>query len=365
MQVLLELVRQAEMGLAADEVPHAVLSPRPDLVEAPVPAPRAVELRRVVLVAAVGPGGAGPGEAERARERDEGDEDADRPRPQLALQVAHNHEAHVERHDGEGDPARTEDELVGLSYPQGDDVGEEERGERDAHDDGVDRRPAGLGPVDVVEVQDQGELVERQGRAGAEDAGEDLERGAAGREGELQDAGHDHGDDPEHRVMDVEAGGTDVGPEPPALLGADHARVEADEGERGDETEQKTDERPPAVREDGGRERGGDGGEGVHCISIMRPAAAAASVRCSDARQVDRPYRRRDAIRLRQFGAFRRVEHEHFDRRRKPSGVALEGARRAGVHGRAGARPCRERSRFPSGWGRRHAGAAGRAPAPP
>ena len=100
----------------------------------------------------------------------------------------------------------------------------------------------------------EGELVERERGAGAEDEGEEREPAARRAEGEGDDAGDEHRHDAEDGVMQVDARRPDAAAEPPALLRPHDARVEADEGERAEEADEQEDERALALGED----RGGD-----------------------------------------------------------------------------------------------------------
>ena len=66
----------------------------------------------------------------------------------------------------------------------------------------TDRRPSLL-PVDVLEVQPERVLVERQPRADAERRGHDLEAGTAGLQRE-HEAREQHQHDAEHEVVNVQ-----------------------------------------------------------------------------------------------------------------------------------------------------------------
>ena len=69
----------------------------------------------------------------------------------------------------------------------------------------VDRAAPLLRPVDVLEVEPERELVERQSHADSEQPGGDLEPGAVGLDRECDEAGDHHEDDSEDEVVDVEA----------------------------------------------------------------------------------------------------------------------------------------------------------------
>ena len=111
----------------------------------------------------------------------------------------------------------------------------------------VDRAAALLGPVDVVEVEPERELVDRQPDADAEQEGAELVDRVDGEAGEADRAGGDHQHDSEHEVVDVEAALADDRARPPRHAGAAHqAGGEPDEPERQDDPEQDQ-EQPLAV----------------------------------------------------------------------------------------------------------------------
>ena len=108
-------------------------------------------------------------------------------------------------------------------------------------DHGVDRDAALLLPVDVLEVEQEGELVERERHAAPEgdrggDAPEALRVGGDGDE-----AGDHHDHDADHHVVDVQATRLEVA-KPPARIGADQPRVGPDAQKRDQQTESKGDQ---------------------------------------------------------------------------------------------------------------------------
>jgi hypothetical protein len=118
----------------------------------------------------------------------------------------------------------------------------------------VDGAPPLLGPVDVLEVKPEGELVERQAHADSEDRREDLEPGIVRLSDDPDEAREHHRDDPEDEVMDVHAARGHV-PGPPGDLRPDHPGAEPDKAE-GEQHRRETDkartltlrvERCPAV----------------------------------------------------------------------------------------------------------------------
>ena len=77
---------------------------------------------------------------------------------------------------------------------------------RDGEDDGVDRLAALLLPVDVVQVEDERELVEDEGGAGAERGRqEELEKSFPGQIGELHRSRREREHEPDDEVVHVHA----------------------------------------------------------------------------------------------------------------------------------------------------------------
>src|SRR5215203_1131930 len=103
----------------------------------------------------------------------------------------------------------------------------------------VDRTAPLVRPVDVVEVDPEGELVDRQAGADPEAKGADLEPGAVAEGGEAGGAGDHHRHDPEDEVMDVDAAVADDAAGPPGDLWTPHQPgAHADKGKGEDEPDQ-------------------------------------------------------------------------------------------------------------------------------
>ena len=165
--------------------------------------------------------------------------------------------------EGGARPAGDVDEVADLADAARREPGEQQDDERHAEDHGVDGGTSLAGPVDVLEVQDKGELVEREGSSRAEAQGEELDPGAARVQGELEDTEDDHADDAEHGVVDVQATRRDDAAGAGALATAcpRDARVEARQHEREDEADQQEEQRPLGVVQNVPGERGGEKGE--------------------------------------------------------------------------------------------------------
>src|SRR6201999_2791334 len=170
----------------------------------------------------------------RSVERQRREEDADDPVQPPPLEEADRDDG--DQHDDRGD-ADHDALAVGADFER---VGAEhdQRDQRPGDHRRVDRAAPLLRPVDVFEVDPEGELVDRQPGADAEEEGADLEVGAGAGGGEAEGPGDHHGDDPEDEVVDVEAALAFDVARPPADFGADHPGAEADEGERADEADE-------------------------------------------------------------------------------------------------------------------------------
>src|SRR3954447_20819080 len=147
----------------------------------------------------------------------------------------------------------------------------------------VDRAAPLLGPVDVFEVDPEGELVDRQAGADPEGEGADLGVGALAEGEEAERSGGHHRHDPEDEVVDVDAAVADHAARPPGHLRAPHQpRAHADEGEGEDEADE--DEEEPLLvllfelAPEVGEDRGGDhAGTGAECTGGAVPSLAAIS----------------------------------------------------------------------------------------
>ena len=180
----------------------------------------------------MGPRRSGSGGADRADHPHGRNADREQPGPELALDHADHGEGDVGRddegdHDVDGDARTLDRERVA----QGPSAEYEEQADTDGDDHGVDRHPPLGGPVDVLQAQDEGELVEREADAGAEQHREELHPQTLGLPGDEGDTAAHHDDHPDDHVVDVHAAlGLDV-VEPPADVRADEARVRAHEEE--------------------------------------------------------------------------------------------------------------------------------------
>ena len=133
---------------------------------------------------------------------------------------------------------------------------------------GVDRAASLLGPVDVVEVDPERELVDRQAGADAEEEAADLRVGALAVGGEAERAGDHHRHDPEDQVVEVDAAVADHAARPPGHLGAAHQpRAHADEGEGEDEPDQDQEDALAIVGEDVFVPEVGDEGGVDHAVT--------------------------------------------------------------------------------------------------
>src|SRR6201999_2644200 len=170
----------------------------------------------------------------RSVERQRREEDADDPVQPPPLEEADRDDG--DQHDDRGD-ADHDALAVGADFER---VGAEhdQRDQRPGDHRRVDRAAPLLRPVDVFEVDPEGELVDRQPGADAEEEGADLEVGTLSGGGEAEGPGDHHRHDPEDEVVDVEAAFAFDVARPPTHFGADHPGAEADEGERADETDE-------------------------------------------------------------------------------------------------------------------------------
>ncbi|EPH45507.1 hypothetical protein STRAU_1474 [Streptomyces aurantiacus JA 4570] len=163
-----------------------------------------------------------PGKADRADQRDERHDHPDQGRAQLALGQRDHGEAAVQ-----GDVQGERDAVVAVVRGEFVDAERAEAGE-DQHDQGrredddLHALAALLAPVDVVQVQDQGELVQDQARAQAEDDRRAHRPEAVPSRGDRPEAADQHQEDARHDVVDVDVARRDVAER--ALPGADEAR---------------------------------------------------------------------------------------------------------------------------------------------
>ena len=137
------------------------------------------------------------------------DEHAHQAGPQLALEQDNDRECQSEqRHQHHGHPGQHR----GVVPPDADieerqriETHDQQAGHRDRDEDRVDGSASVLGPVHVLKMEDQGELVEHEGGADPEDDGRrgELMAGAVLCHGHHGDPGRQRQDHPEHRVVDM------------------------------------------------------------------------------------------------------------------------------------------------------------------
>ncbi len=120
-----------------------------------------------------------------------------------------------------------------------DEAGEQQADQGGGEHDDLDALAALLGPVDVVQVQDQRELVQDQARAHAEQHGRDDPAGTVPVTGHRAEAADDGEDDPGDDVVDVQPARPDVaeralaGPDQPGdQPGDDEGQHEGGEGQQ-------------------------------------------------------------------------------------------------------------------------------------
>ncbi|HTS99147.1 MAG TPA: hypothetical protein VMI33_21275 [Streptosporangiaceae bacterium] len=200
-----------------------------------------------------------PRQPHRAHQEQQGQEDPEQPGPDLALQQRDRGQGEQRRQRqqqaGQGRPVPAEPQVVRhIADPGRRDAEQQQRGHPGGDEHGVDGDPAGAGPVDVAQVQDQRELVQDQRRADAE------QRGRPGpparrvqRQGEPGHAARDHEHHAEHHVVQVRVAAGDV-PRPPADLGPDQPDRHPDEAETDQEGDEEAEQREPSGVHDLGRE---------------------------------------------------------------------------------------------------------------
>ncbi|MDQ0813857.1 hypothetical protein QFZ63_005571 [Streptomyces sp. B3I7] len=175
----------------------------------------------------------GRGQPDRPDERDQRHDHPEQREPRLALAQGEQREREVDG-DTDDDTAAVPHFLTGHvvdAERQEPDEDQPDQGRRHHHD--LHAPAPGLGPVDVVQVQDQRELVEHQARADAEHHGERAGGEAVPAAGDGAEAAEDGEDDAGHHVVDVRAARADVAEG--ALSGPDHAGDDAGEQEGEDE----------------------------------------------------------------------------------------------------------------------------------
>src|SRR3954451_2080841 len=254
--------RHALARLAADDVAEGFLEALGAPVGREPPRRLRLLLRPPLAIAPPRPGRVRLADPAGAVERDREEEEAGDPVQGAALEEA-------DRDDGHEDPAGGDHRRHPFGF-----AAEVERVDADDHQAHrgrgdhrrVDRAAPLLSPVDVVEVDPERELVDRQAGADAEGEAADLRVGALAVEGEAERAGDHHRHDPEDQVVQVDAAVADDAARPPGHLRAAHQpRAHADEGEGEDEADQDEEDALAFVGEDVlvpevGEDRGVDGG---------------------------------------------------------------------------------------------------------
>ncbi len=192
-------------------------------------------------VEAAGPRGAGPGQADRSDQGDHGHDHPEDRQPRLALGQREEGEEEVARDRQDDVYAVLRLALGHAVHTEGREAGENQpdQGRGEHHD--LHALAPRLGPVDVVEVQDQRELVEDEPRPDAEDHRRERrpEPLPASRDrGEAADDGEHHAGD---HVMDVHPARLDV-PEGP-LTRPDQTGDDPGDHERQHERRQREEQR--------------------------------------------------------------------------------------------------------------------------
>src|SRR5215207_3372772 len=236
----------------------------------------AVLLPGVALaVAAAGPGRAGLAETAGAVEGNWEDEEADASVQDAALGEAGGDQ----EKDEQGAEGGAEDRLDrAVLDREGSEAEQRQQHQRRRDHRGVDRAAPLLRPVDVVEVDPEGELVDRQAGADPEGEGADLGPGTVAEGGEAAGARDHHRHDPEDEVVEVDAAVADDAAGPPGDLRAAHQpRAHANEGEGEKEADEDQVETlqlvlGDAVPEVGDDRGGGHAGSGAECRGGAPPS---------------------------------------------------------------------------------------------
>jgi len=170
-----------------------------------------------------------PGQPDRPDQCDERDEGAQDRHPRLALEQGDQHEAEVdEQGEDEAQPVLL---LLAAEFAHAErrEPGQDQQHERRGEHHDLHALAPFLAPVHVVEVEDQGELVQHQPRAHAEDhrahPGAGPVAPARDRPEAADDAQHHAG----HHVVDVHPARDDVAER--ALPGPDQAGDDPGDGE--------------------------------------------------------------------------------------------------------------------------------------
>src|SRR5580658_4140646 len=220
--------------LSADEVFPADLERSPAPVEVGGPARRAFQALAPVAVSR--PDRVRARQAQRPDHPDRWQEEPEQRRPVLAFQDADEGEHAVGAEDPGGGQAQGQLDTVDVSDAERaePDQGQAKAGGRQAHR--LDRQLALAAPVDVLQMQDQGELIQDERGTGTDrDRGErpPAQRVRAADRGEGSD---DEQDDARYRVMNVGPAGRHLVPERAAAV-ADQPGDRPGQHERYDESQ--------------------------------------------------------------------------------------------------------------------------------
>jgi predicted PurR-regulated permease PerM len=176
-------------------------------------------------------------EPERRHDPDRRDQEPDDGNPELLLRQVHDRGRDA---DEPGRADECDDDVLHLRgdvHPGGE-PHQDHSGDGGRDDHGVDRLAALLRPVDVLQVEPEGELVQREPHADAEEHGDDLVPGGWWCDRDTDVAGDHQEHDSPDEVMDVGPPHLHVS-RPPADLGLDHVSAGADEGERDQERDEE------------------------------------------------------------------------------------------------------------------------------
>ena len=176
----------------------------------------------------------------------------DEPRPDLPLENHDGCQGEVDQRDENEDQL---DPRIAFFTESGDvekferaETQQHQAGHGDRDEDRIHRGPTLFGPVHILQIEDQCELVEHQRSTHTEDRRQDGTGGlrTIDVDRDQRTTGDHHGDHTEHDVMHMLASGRDVA-RPPFHLRANHPDAEADEKEGGQEPEQEEQQRQSAM----------------------------------------------------------------------------------------------------------------------
>src|SRR4029077_12025395 len=179
------------------------------------------------------------GKPEGRHQADDRHDDAPDRHPELLLRRVEEGEDDAHHPEGTDDGLDLVGDLGGHVDPAAKADQQHPRdGRRDDH--GVDRPPALLLPIDVLQVEPEREFVERQPRPDAEEHSDDLPPWTVRRDRNGDVAEDQEQQDAPDQVVNVRPADREVA-RPPLHLGLDHVRARPDEAEgdeKGDEEEE-------------------------------------------------------------------------------------------------------------------------------